>query len=484
MGAKARSGLLWFTGLNLFQDLLQFATMLVLVRLLQPQTYGEFALVTSVLGFFTVFSFRSFLEHAFQVRAPEEPDYQTHFAAGGLIQLTVLLAMNAVALGMRRIPAYAPVAPAVHWISIYFLLDWGSELRVNMLERRMEWGRLRLLQATGLALSAVTSVGLALAGAGVYALVLPQLWRFAPPLWDLLVTEGWRPTFQIDRAKYRRTWIYGWTRIGSGLAVRLQLLIEGTVMVGIVGFSSYGIYGRATGLAAMACLKLASLLTAALFPVLTRFTPATERYRQASGLVVRAVAWSAAPLAVILGVLAVPVIRLLYGPKWLAVAEILPLALAVAALGALSQSASMLLLASKEQKKCLYADLTMLSGSVLAIALALPHGTTAYLGAMAAVNTVTLSQLLYWLWSAGNLSAEGIRQALVPPLLIALLPAIVFTRMDFAMLTATVPRALGTGLAMGVVYLLALRLGAAGPLKELMGQMPGAAGFRRMFRFQ
>jgi O-antigen/teichoic acid export membrane protein len=68
LAEKARSGVLWVTGLNIFRDLLQFGTMLVLVRLLAPKAYGEFSLISSVMVFFTVFSFRSFLEHTLQLR--------------------------------------------------------------------------------------------------------------------------------------------------------------------------------------------------------------------------------------------------------------------------------------------------------------------------------------------------------------------------------------------------------------------------------
>ena len=70
-----RSGFLWNTGLNMFKELAQFATMLVLVRRLEPSAYGEFGLVTSIIGFFTVISFRSFLEQTFQVPVGEEPGY-------------------------------------------------------------------------------------------------------------------------------------------------------------------------------------------------------------------------------------------------------------------------------------------------------------------------------------------------------------------------------------------------------------------------
>src|SRR5882724_1227816 len=86
LASKAKSGVLWVTVLNLFRDFLQFGTMLVLVRLLAPKAYGEFSLITSVMGFFTVFSFRSFLEHTLQLRPNEPVDYQSHFTAASFIQ--------------------------------------------------------------------------------------------------------------------------------------------------------------------------------------------------------------------------------------------------------------------------------------------------------------------------------------------------------------------------------------------------------------
>lgn len=60
LGRKAVSGVLWNTGLNVFRDFLQFGVMLILVRLIMKEAYGEFGLVTAILGFLSVFSFRAF----------------------------------------------------------------------------------------------------------------------------------------------------------------------------------------------------------------------------------------------------------------------------------------------------------------------------------------------------------------------------------------------------------------------------------------
>lgn len=43
LGRKAVSGVLWTTGLNVFCDFVQFGVMLILVRLMASEAYGEFA---------------------------------------------------------------------------------------------------------------------------------------------------------------------------------------------------------------------------------------------------------------------------------------------------------------------------------------------------------------------------------------------------------------------------------------------------------
>ena len=142
-GAMLRSGFLWNTGLNMFKELAQFATMLVLVRRLEPSAYGEFGLVTSIIGFFTVISFRSFLEHTFQVPVGEEPDYQNIFTIGGLIQGAIFVLVNLMALAMYAFPGYAAAAPLLQVMSVIFFFDWFHELRMSMLERNLDSYRLR-----------------------------------------------------------------------------------------------------------------------------------------------------------------------------------------------------------------------------------------------------------------------------------------------------------------------------------------------------
>src|SRR5919197_1354692 len=126
---RARSAVVWNTGFNVFRNLLQFGLMLVLVRLLKPAAYGEFALVTSIIGFLAIFSFNNFIAHTLLVREDSDLRYQEQFTAGAIITFALFVLANLIAFWLRRFPGYAPVAPLVHAMSFTFPLEWPCELR-------------------------------------------------------------------------------------------------------------------------------------------------------------------------------------------------------------------------------------------------------------------------------------------------------------------------------------------------------------------
>jgi O-antigen/teichoic acid export membrane protein len=416
LASKAKSGVLWITGLNLFRDVLQFGTMLVLVRLLAPKAYGEFSLITSVMGFFTVCSFRSFVEQTMQLRPNEPVDYQNHFTFGGLIQAVMFGAVNLAAVILRHFPKYAEVAPVFHLTSIFFLLDWPSELRLKMLERELNWKRLRTLQAVGVAGNALLAILLAMLGLGVYALVLPGMMMLLPLIWDLFVSAKWRPDWTFRPGRYKAAWAYGWTRIMAGILTSSRSVLEGAVVVQFAGFSQLGIMGRAVGLASLCCLKIPAFLTSSLYPVLTRLSRTSEAFGRGNAILLRLISWMVIPAAVLFSMTAPPLIRLVYGSKWDAAVPLLPWALAAGTAASLYMVSTMLMLANVQHRRCAVGELFTLISVVLCLYFVLPLSIASYLCSVAIVQWCVLMWMLWSLKTTGALSTEALIRGLAVPL--------------------------------------------------------------------
>lgn len=484
LGAQARSAVLWNTAFNLFRDFTQFITMLVLVRLIAPASYGEFGMTNSIIGFFSVFGFGIFVAHSLQVQEQVETRYQEHFTAGGVLNGALFLVVNACAGVLWWFPKYAVVAPYVHVMSFTFLLEWPCELRRKMLERQLDWKRLRLLHATGIAAGAVVALLMAWAGAGTWALLLPGLLVTVPFIYDLFVTESWRPLWQWSWKAYQAAFRFGVTRLGSGTATAGRTLLETSVLTAVLGYSGLGIYNRAIGLSVIFCSKFASQLVYAIYPVLTRIERHGGDPVRTGDLVLRLIAWSAIPVATMLGALAQPVVRVVYGASWEAVVPLLPWALAVTVLQSLMATGSSLLLARQQAARCLAIDVITLAGTGLALFLVSHLGPVGYLCGIGVLLSLLLCVILKWLTKYRALSIGGIASAIAPPLLIAgaawmllELPA----RFQFESSGGgQVVRAIVWGTLFGAIYILGIRLCFKRALAALISVFPARRTAQRL----
>ncbi len=264
-----------------------------------------------------------------------------------------------------------------------------------MLERALDWRRLRLLHALGLCSAAVFSLGLAGAGAGLYALCLPGLLKRVVFLTDLFVCCGWRPTWTWQAKRYAPAWRFGLSRMASTLLVSGRKLLESTCYVHLAGFTNFAVFGRAVGLTHLVCGQFALLIMQALYPVLTKMEPDSETYRHKSGVAMRSVACVVLPLGAICALLATPAVRLLYGDRWLPTIPLIPWAMAAGVIGALTHTAYVVSLAAHHKQRCLCADAGVLLGTGLALVL-LPHSVQAYLVGLCLVQF----SMLFYLWSS------------------------------------------------------------------------------------
>jgi O-antigen/teichoic acid export membrane protein len=483
LGQKATSAVIWNAGFNIFRDLLQFAVMLVLVRLLAVEAYGQFSLVTSIIAFLGIFSFNSFIAHSLQVRADEEANFQQHFAAGAVLQVGMFIVTNLVALALRWIPKYEAVAPLVHVMSVTFLLEWPCELRRKMIERQFDWRTLRILHGIGLLANAALAITMAVMGAGVYALLVPGLIVTLPFIYDLFVRQRWRPTWEWSWRGYKSAWNFGVTRMGSGLTLNGRQLLESGVLSAVLGFAALGVLNRSMGLAQLFCYKLATQLIYAIYPVLTRVEGGVENAQRVGSLVLRAVAWTVLPTAVCFGVLAKPVVQTVYGEKWMGVVPLLPWAMGWGAAAAMAHACYMLLLSRQQTKKCFVADVLSFVGTAMSLWFVLPFGVVKYLASAVCVQGVIVGLLTFWLRGVHAISRRGIAEAFLPALLagsIAALGATALLRFVFVIEPDSFWRAVGWGAVFLAVYVAVLRFGFVDQLKALIHYFPARATVCRL----
>lgn len=416
----ARSAVFWNTGFNVFRDVLQFAVMLVLIRLLTPEAYGKFALVTSVVGFIAVFSYNEFL--AYIVQAPDDSQVhaQDHFTAGAAMAIGLFVIANSAALLLRGFSEFRQVTPLLHLMSLTFLSAFPCDFRIKLLERAQDWKRLRLLHASGLLASAVLAIWMGWMGAGVYALLVPSLLVTIPFTLDLFLGLRWVPTWKWSWVRYQDAWRFGVTRIGSSATTRGRQMLEASMLAATLGMSGLGVFNRATGLAQMFCQKFAFQLLYATYPTLTRMDAGVDDVARINGLILRAVAWVVIPVGAIFAALSSSVVLTMYGEPWRQVIDVLPSAMFLGACVALSETTNTLLLSRQRPRLCLITDIAVLCGTVLLLVWALPAGPRAYLTGLTLLHALAFISSVFWLSRLRALQLSAVGIAILPPVFASL----------------------------------------------------------------
>jgi len=487
LGSKAKSSVLWNTGFNLFRDVLQFLVMIILVRMIAPNTYGEFALVTSIIGFIHVFSFSTFIQHVLQVRDDSNVNYQHHFTFGFFLQIFMFSITNVIAFTMEYFHFYDTVSVYLHVLSIIFFLELFSELRRMELQRDLDWKRMRILHAIGLLIGSVLAIVMAYAGAGIYALIIPGFMSNIPFIYEMLVIQKWKPTWEWNVVDYQDSISFAKKRILSGLMKTGKPLIENSLFVIILGYAQLGFYNRAIGLATLLVNKFALQLTFSIYPILTKVEPYTDQFRRIGGLILLFVIWIIVPIAYVVFNMSSELVLILYGNEWLEVIPYLAPASILMALYAINHVIYSFLLSSHQEKLCMYFDALMLLGTVLLLVFVLPTGVLDYLYFqvfLLFLATLFLFTINIYL---KVLEINSILIAIFPPILALVFSGIFLKYLLFAeleRLDSKIIRLIFYSILFSILYVGVLRVFFAKSLYIILSYLPGKSILYKLVLFK
>jgi O-antigen/teichoic acid export membrane protein len=417
--SSAKQALIWGAGFNLLRDVLQFASMLMMVRLLSPEDYGRAALAQAIVGFISVFSFGTFVSHALQARAPEEVDWQAHFSAGLFINAALFVVTALVAFALSFTSRYHALMGPLIVSALVFVVEIPGSLRHSMLTAHHEWRRFHTLTSVGTMLALAAGLVTAWMGGSVWALVIQSPLFTLPAAIDLFWGGRWKPDFSWSCSRYRDTAIFAVHRIGATGLTRGRVLAEQMILTASHSLSALGIFTRAIGLATLLAGRVGALVMSALYPIITRADPSSDRFRKMAGLVLRGVAWATLPAAACLAVCANDVVRLLYGEKWLPVTALLPWAVAGIAVAGVLFVLVRLLLANEAVKGGTTIDMASSLVAIVISAWLIPVGIEPYLLALAVHGAVFTAISALALVRSGGMTWHEFHRAWVPAVLAA-----------------------------------------------------------------
>jgi O-antigen/teichoic acid export membrane protein len=287
----------------------------VLTRLLAPSDFGLVALAGTFMTFLDMLQGLG-VGNALVVVKDEEVEAQaeTAFAVSsivGLLLAVVTAAISPLAVALFHQPRLYTVMPALGLT--FFFYGLGST-HYALATKRMDFRSRTWAELVDAFVRGGVGVALALAGAGVWALVIGYsagniamdivLWKLVP----------WRPRFRPQRRHLRRLLSFGGASTGVGIMAAFLAEFDNLVVGRVLGVTALGYYSIATKLPYLFIVSLAVVAGNVLFPAFA--TLEHEDMGRAFLTALRYTAMVVLPLTAILSVLAEPITLAVFGPHW------------------------------------------------------------------------------------------------------------------------------------------------------------------------
>lgn len=316
------------------QTVVQVASVIALTRLLTPTDFGLVGMVTAIVGIAAIvqdFGLSMAAIRAPSVTTAEQTNLFWANTALGLLCGGLVAASTPLIVAAYREPRLTPIVPV---LSVIFVVSGMGAQYSAMLAREFRFKELGIVAMSAQVISVAVAIVVAATGFGFWAIVVQQI------CYASIVTGGnaWC-TKWLPRLPVRGVTIKPFLRFGTGVLGTQSIAyatknIDNIAIGAVWGAVPLGLYSRAYQLMLAPLNKINAPMTRVALPVLAKVQDDDGKFlRYLSRAQVVACYLTASVFAVIAG-LAQPVVDLLFGGQWRAMAPLV----AILAIGGIFRS--------------------------------------------------------------------------------------------------------------------------------------------------
>jgi O-antigen/teichoic acid export membrane protein len=457
--SRAASGVFWTAASNWGNELSRLLIFIVLSRLLEPKHFGLVALAIVFIGFTQVIADQGMADALVQRKRldPAHLDSAFWMSMGVGFALAALLAALAVPIAaVLDEPALALVLVA---LAVGVPINSLSLVQRAGMTRALAFRSLAMRTLISIAVGGVCAIAAALAGLGVWALVVQHLVTPVVAVIVLWSVSDWRPRFRFSSAHFGELFGFGISVVGFRLLNYFTRRSDELFIGTFLGPAALGFYTVGHRMVRLIFQVTSSLVDRVAFPVYSRLQDEPERLRRAFYKSTSFAALVAFPAFVGSLVMAPEIVRTLFGPQW---ADSVPVMRLLALLGVIQvltylNSIMVKSLGKPSWQVGIVAMTALLK--ISAFLVAVQWGIVAV--AFAAV-CVGYAMAPIWYWSVKRLAPIGVRAYLSHvrgPFLAAVSLAVALVGLRELLGDAHPALTLAVASAVGaVVYLAAIRL--------------------------
>jgi O-antigen/teichoic acid export membrane protein len=337
----------WTAASSIVTAVTQFTQVAMLARLLQPSDFGLMAMILIVFNFAQAYSDLGIGNAVIQRQDATTEQlsslYWVNIIAGGLA-FVIMACSTPLIVALYHEPSLYPLVP----MSALALLigSFGTQFQL-LLQKSLQFKILATIEIATVVIVAIIVITAALAGLGVFALVIGQLTGKVISC-SLLVSIGWRrwqPMFHLSWSDLDGYLSFGLYQMGERMLSIIYSKTDQLLIGALLGAEALGYYSLAWNIIFQPWSRINPIFTRVMFPLFARIQNETERLKRGYMMMIRIVALLSAPILLGFAAIAPLLVPVLYGPNWTPVILLAQIISGVGLIGAISNPIGTLILA-------------------------------------------------------------------------------------------------------------------------------------------
>lgn len=313
---SASSGVKWSSISRIGGQGLQFATTVILARLLLPSDFGLIGMAMVVIGFVEVF--RDLGTSAAIIQRQELNDSILSSIFWCNVGFALLCALVVCLLSPLVVMFYKEtrLTPILLGLSLCLLFSGAGVLHSALLQRNLAFNVLAKIELTSAFIGAGIAIVLAFYGAGVWALVFQGLFTSLASTALLWSRSAWRPSLIFSWPEIRSVSGYSLNltgyRVFNYLARNADYLLIGRYL----GATDLGYYTLAYQIMLYPVRNITAVISRVLFPLFSKIQDDNLRFRNAYLKICFAIAIVVFPMMAGVWIVSKYLILAVFGQRW------------------------------------------------------------------------------------------------------------------------------------------------------------------------
>jgi O-antigen/teichoic acid export membrane protein len=325
ISGQVRQAVFWRTGTQIISQTISWTATLIVIRLLDPADYGLFAMAQVMMTFLDFLNGHGFASALIQSRDLAVKAIRQALGITILLNCAMAAAQIAMAPAVAAYYGKPEVADLLRLLAFVYVATPFIIVPEVILSRSLDFKKQAIVNLTAACVGAAVSLGCALTGLGVWTLIYAPLALVFTRAVGLTLAAG---LFVLPSFDFRGAG--GIAKFGGALmASHMFWVIQTQSDVFIAGriYSAFeiGLYAQALFLTQLVMTKFVPAINQVAFPAyaLMQDDPAALRWGFLGS--VRLITLATAPIFIGIAASAAPLIEVIFGAKWLAMAPLMQL---------------------------------------------------------------------------------------------------------------------------------------------------------------